>query len=193
MIPQLWDSLPLLLLLLPLRLLLLMLLLLLLLLLLSLLVAAVAAVVLVAAACCCLLLLAAAAACCCWCRKGPKLAPKLHLQGSKIVPKWLQNGLLEPSWSILASWSPPGALLEGSWRPLGCSWGGPGGVLRAPGAVLEASWALLEQSWALLGASWKPKRSRNGGQEGPKWSGRGYANRKRDFFKNHCFFFNENQ
>ena len=174
-----------------------MLLLLFLLLLLSLLVAADAAVVLVAAACCCLLLLllvlaAAAACCCCWCRKGPKLAPKWHLHGSKIVPKLFQKCLLEPSWSILASWSPPGALLEGSWRPLGCSWGGPGGVLGAPGAVLEASWALLEQSWALLGASWKPKRSRNGGQEGPKWSRRGYANRKRDFFKNHGFF-NENQ
>ena len=153
MIPQLWDSLPLLLLLL--RLLLLMLLLLFLLLLLSLLAAAVAAVVLVAAACCCLLLLhAAAAARCCCCLL--LLAPKWHLHGSKIMQKWYQNSFLDPSWSILASWSPPGALLERSCSLLGCSWGGPRGVLGAPGAVLEASWALLER-WARLGGQKAPE------------------------------------
>ena len=102
------------------------------------------------------------------------------------------------------SWGGLGGLLE-PWRPLGRSWAGLGGIWGALGLVLGAFWALLgrfwrplgrswsalgavlDASWALLGASWRPKGSRNGGQEGPKWSRRGDANRKCDFFKTYCF------
>ena len=50
--------------------------------------------------------------------------------------KWVPNSSPEASWSLLATSSPPGAVLEASW-------GGLGGLLGALGPVLEASWSAL--------------------------------------------------
>ena len=109
--------------------------------------------------------------------------------------------VLGASWGVLgASWGRLGA----SWARLGrpkninfpwffqCFCGPrPHWRYLASTSVLNASWehlaSVLGASWGVLGASWRPKGSRNGGQESPKWSRRGDANRKRDFFKNHCF------
>ena len=76
--------------------------------------------------------------------------------GWKIVPRGVQNGLLEASRGLLGTiWPPrpPGsriwaafrALLGRSWRPLGSSWG-----------LLDCSWGLLGRSWGPLGRSWGP-------------------------------------
>ena len=54
------------------------------------------------------------------------------LHGSKMAPKWFQNG----------SQIGPGGLLEGSWRSLGAlkkAWSAKGGLPGAYGSLLEAS------------------------------------------------------
>ena len=56
--------------------------------------------------------------------------------GPKREVKWVPNSSPEASWSLLATSSPPGTVLEASW-------GGLGGLLGALGPVLEASWSAL--------------------------------------------------
>ena len=90
----------------------------------------------------------------------------LRPNGANMGAKWVPNGSLEASWSLLASSRPPGAVLEASW-------GGLGGLLGTLGAVLEASWTLLGVSWALLRRSWRHLER----QKAPKTEPGGVPNR----------------
>ena len=97
-------------------------------------------------------------------------------------------------WALEASWGPLGAvkkatsakgglpgaygaLLDGSWGALGAEKGTLERLLAAPREIPR-------QVSAILAA----KRLQKGGQEGPKSRPTGDPSRKREFFKNYCFF-----
>ena len=80
------------------------------------------------------------------------MVPKWGLNGPQIGPKWVPNGLLELSWSILSPWGHLGALLGGSWRAPGAKTKGQ----ESAQAVLKR---LLRPESPILGAKRLTKRS----------------------------------
>ena len=65
--------------------------------------------------------------------------------GWKIVPRGVQNSLLEVSRGLLGA----------RWAPFGCQ-GRSEGLLGRSWRLLGSSWGLLGRSWGLLGRSWGP-------------------------------------
>ena len=72
--------------------------------------------------------------------------------GSKMVPKWLQNGAWEPPDGVQNLILAPLA----SWRALGAPWTPPVSLLGAPGSLLDAPEGLLVESGTPLERSWSP-------------------------------------
>ena len=82
-----------------------------------------------------------------------------------MVPKCLPNGSLEASWSVLASWRPPGALRNVPCEHLLV-------ILARKKVLLNASWPLQEDFQERFQPSWRrkaPQRDakmvQNGAQE----------------------------
>ena len=95
-------------------------------------------------------------------RSDEEVLQKVVQNGSKTVPKWLQNGAWEPPDGVQNLILAPVASWRASWRALGT-------LLEASRALLGASWTLLRGSWRSLGRLWSaPKALR-----GPSWTLRG--------------------
>ena len=106
----------------------------------------------------------------------PKIAqkrlPNRSQNGSKMAPKWLQNGPPKGSWSplgrllaivalILPLFLPPGGLLERSWTP-------SGPIQSALERPLGAPRRISRQFSTILGPKRLPKRSPGGSQIGSR-------------------------
>ena len=90
--------------------------------------------------------------------KGLKSSPN----GSQMEAKWVQNGFLEASWSVVASWRPLEALLDAFW----CGLGGLEGRNKV---LLNGSWPLQEGFQDRFQPSW--------GQKAPKREAKRLQNR----------------
>ena len=141
--------------------------------------------------CCCCCCCRCRCCCCSCCRVLFLVLLPLHLL--LLLPfclKWLRNlSKMAPKWGQHGCQRAPGGLVGGFLVPLKRLGRLRVGFQGLMGRLLEASWRPLDGQRGWFQPFWGPKGSRNGGHEGPNWSRKGDSSRKRDFFKNLCFFY----